>query len=341
MVIVLEQSITPDQAETLKKYLLERRIGARREKGKHYDVLVTADSDHAQVPRDIAGLPGVRRIVPMTESFLLASRDFRSANTVIEQDGFRVGDTPVVLFSGPCAVEDADQMETCAAAVKAAGGAVLRGGSFKPRTSPYAFQGLGEEGLRLHREAADRHGLLMMSEVLDREDLDLVAGYADILQVGSRNMQNFPLLKALGRQTKPVMLKRGLASTREEFLLAAEYILMGGNGRVILCERGIRSFDPSLRNNLDLASVCLLKEMTHLPVVVDPSHATGTRSLVLPMARAAAAVGADGIMVEVHPAPEKALSDGPQALRIEDLPVLARDLAAIAPLVGRTFGTAP
>lgn len=338
MVIVLEESITQDQSSALEAFLAEHHLGARRERGERYDVVVTTDNVEAGVPSGLADLPGVRTVVPITRSYLLASRDFRSGDTVVESGAVRVGTSRFVLFAGPCAVEDADQMEACAAAVKAAGGTVLRGGSFKPRTSPYSFQGLGEEGLRLHREAADRYGLLMMSEVLDREDLDLVAGYADILQVGSRNMQNFPLLKALGKQAKPIMLKRGLASTREEFLLAAEYILMGGNDQVVLCERGIRSFDPSLRNNLDLASVCLLKEMTHLPVVVDPSHATGTRSLVLPMARAAAAVGADGIMVEVHPAPERALSDGPQALHIEDLPVLARDLSAIAPLVGRIFG---
>jgi 3-deoxy-7-phosphoheptulonate synthase len=228
-------------------------------------------------------------------------------------------------------------MEACAAAVKAAGGRVLRGGSFKPRTSPYSFQGLGAEGLRVHRAAADRHGLIMMSEVLDREDLAQVAEITDILQVGSRNMQNFPLLRALGRQAKPVLLKRGLAATREEFLLAAEYILSGGNGDVILCERGIRSFDPSLRNSLDLASVVLLKEMTHLPVLVDPSHATGQHRLVLPMARAAAVCGADGLLLEVHPEPSRALSDGPQAILPRDLIRLSLDLAALLPVVGRSF----
>lgn len=273
----------------------------------------------------------------MTESYVLAAKEYRAPSPLPLGKGVEVGGERLLLAAGPCAVENREQMEACARAVKAAGGGVMRGGSFKPRTSPYTFQGLGEEGLKLHREVADRHGLLVMSEVLDRQDLPLVSEYADVLQVGSRNMQNFPLLKALGKVDKPVLLKRGLAATREELLLAAEYVLMGGNFRVILCERGVRGFDPALRNTLDLASVCLLKEMTHLPVLVDPSHATGERRFVLPLARAAVAAGADGLLVEVHPDPGKALSDGPQAILPEELIQLSREIRAIASVTGRQF----
>jgi 3-deoxy-7-phosphoheptulonate synthase len=299
-------------------------------------VVVTSNPEGV-TPEQTLGFAGVARAVPDGLGYLHASREIHPEGSLVTVKGVAVGGEAFLLAAGPCAVESESQMEACAVAVKAAGGRVLRGGSFKPRTSPYSFQGLGAEGLRIHRAAADRNGLIMMSEVLDREDLAQVAEITDILQVGSRNMQNFPLLRALGRQAKPVLLKRGLAATREEFLLAAEYILSGGNGQVILCERGIRSFDPSLRNSLDLASVVLLKEMTHLPVLVDPSHATGQHRLVLPMARAAAVCGADGLLLEVHPEPDRALSDGPQAILPEDLIRLSADLAALLPIVGRSF----
>lgn len=283
-------------------------------------------------------LPGVERVIPPGESFFLASRSFHPASTQFSLGPAAAGGKRFLLAAGPCAVESQEQMSICAQAAKAAGAAILRGGSFKPRTSPYSFQGLGAKGLEIHRSAADSHGLLMMSEVLDRQDLPVVSEIADILQVGSRNMQNFPLLKALGQQKKPVLLKRGLAATREEFLLAAEYILAEGNERVMLCERGVRSFDPALRHTLDLGSVVLLKEMTHLPVLVDPSHAAGRRELVLPMARAAAAAGADGLMVEIHPDPANALSDGPQALLPGELMTLRADLERILPVTGKSFG---
>lgn len=340
MVLVLRGDITGAQREAILAFLAARGASAVPVDGARPDALVLLPAPEGLSRDELRGLSGVEEILPMSESFLLASRSGREA-TVVAWRGVEVGAPALTLVAGPCAVEDADQMDACARAVKGAGGKILRGGSFKPRTSPYSFQGLGEEGLRLHREAADRHGLLVLSEVLDRADLPLVAERADLLQVGSRNMQNFPLLKALGKQEKPVVLKRGLSATREEFLLAAEYILSGGNGRVILCERGVRSFDPLLRNTLDLASVCLLKEMTHLPVVVDPSHATGRRSLVAPMARAAVAAGADGLMVEIHPDPGRALSDGPQTLPAADLLALAREVAAIAPVVGRSFEVPP
>jgi 3-deoxy-7-phosphoheptulonate synthase len=337
MILVLRRDITVEQREGIEAFLSARGALSTQAPGGEMEALALLAMPEGLLGSALLALPGVERLLPMSESFLLASRAAREGTTVVSWKGVEVGATALALMAGPCAVESAGQMDACAAAVRAAGGRILRGGSFKPRTSPYAFQGLGEEGLRLHREAADRHGLLVLSEVLDRADLPLVAERADLLQVGSRNMQNFPLLKVLGKQEKPVVLKRGLSATREEFLLAAEYVLQGGNGKVILCERGVRSFDPVLRNTLDLASVCLLKEMTHLPVIVDPSHATGRRTLVAPMARAAVAAGADGLLVEIHPDPGRALSDGPQALPASELRALAMEMAAIAPIVGRTF----
>jgi 3-deoxy-7-phosphoheptulonate synthase len=338
LILVLAPDITPSQREALDSFLAGRGATVRENRGGRGDLVVLTSNPGGVTAEEFQARSGVHKAVSAGQEFVHAAREFHPENTVIRVGGAEIGGKELLLAAGPCAVESEAQMEACARAVSAAGGRILRGGSFKPRTSPYSFQGLGAEGLRIHREVADRNGLLMMSEVLDREDLALVAGVADILQVGSRNMQNFPLLKALGRQSKPVLLKRGLASTREEFLLAAEYILSEGNGQVILCERGIRSFDPSLRNSLDLASVVLLKEMTHLPVLVDPSHATGRHRLVVPMARAAAVCGADGLLLEVHPEPAKALSDGPQAILPTDLLALSADLRVLAPVVGRTFG---
>ena len=337
MILVLRRDITVEQRSGIEAFLVSRGALSAPAPGGAKPALVLLAVPESLQDSELLALPGVERLLPMSESFLLASRFSREGATVVSWKGAEVGATALALMAGPCAVESPEQMDACARAVKCAGGKILRGGSFKPRTSPYSFQGLGEEGLRLHREVADRHGMLVLSEVLDRADLPMVAEHADLLQVGSRNMQNFPLLKALGKQENPVVLKRGLSATREEFLLAAEYVLQGGNGNVILCERGVRSFDPVLRNTLDLASVCLLKEMTHLPVIVDPSHATGRRSLVAPMARAAVAAGADGLLVEIHPDPSRALSDGPQALPASELQTLAREMAAIAPIVGRTF----
>jgi 3-deoxy-7-phosphoheptulonate synthase len=338
LIVVFDTAATSEDLVRARALLESSSVAFRTERAGGTEVWVVDGEAPREVRDALASLPGVRQAGPLREGYVLASRSEGRGSTTVQAGPARIGGRPLVLAAGPCAIEGPEQIEACAAAVKAAGGTLLRGGSFKPRTSPYAFQGLGEEGLRLHREACDRHGLAMVSEVLDREDLPRVAEFADMIQVGSRNMQNFPLLKALGRLKKSVLLKRGLAATREEFLLAAEYVLAGGNPDVVLCERGVRSFDPSLRNSLDLGSVVLLKEMTHLPVLVDPSHASGARRLVLPLARAAAVAGADGLLVEVHPDPHAALSDGPQALLPEELGDLARDLKALAPVVGRTFG---
>ncbi len=275
----------------------------------------------------VRDLPGVQEVIHVSKPYKLVSRDFHPRNTVVRAGGIEIGAgrRPVVM-AGPCAVESEEQILKAARAVKAAGAQMLRGGAFKPRTGPHTFQGLKEEGLKFLARASRETGLPFVTEVMSPDSVGLVADYADLLQVGARNMQNFDLLRELGRIRKPVLLKRGMSATIEEFLAAAEYILAEGNPGVILCERGIRTFEPATRNTLDLAVVPLIKELSHLPVVVDPSHATGRRSLVSPMAKAALTVGADGVMIEVHPDPEKALSDGPQSLTCQGFEKLMEEM---------------
>lgn len=276
---------------------------------------------------NIRELPGVQQTIPVSKPYKLVSRDFHPEDTVVDVAGVKIGNgcTPVVV-AGPCAVESEEQIMATAHFVKQAGADLLRGGAFKPRTGPHTFQGLREEGLKLLAKAREATGLPIVTEVMSPENVGLVADYADLLQVGARNMQNFDLLRELGKIRKPVLLKRGMSATIEEFLAAAEYILAEGNQQVILCERGIRTFETATRNTLDLAMVPLVKETTHLPVMVDPSHATGKRSLVIPMSKAALIAGAHGVLVEVHPQPEKALSDGPQSLTFEGFDTLMADL---------------
>ncbi len=260
--------------------------------------------------------------------FKLVSRHAQQQRSVVEVGGVNIGDGAFVVIAGPCSVESREQLISTARAVKAAGANLLRGGAYKPRTSPYDFQGLGLEALRLLREAKEQTGLPVVTEVLSTEDVELISEYADMLQVGARNMQNFALLKKLAVVDKPVLLKRGPSASITEWLLAAEYLLAGGNGRVVLCERGIKTFETETRNTLDLAALALARELSHLPVIADPSHGTGRRSLVAPMSRAAAAAGADGVMIEVHPCPERAMSDGPQSLPFGDFSELMRSLCA-------------
>jgi 3-deoxy-7-phosphoheptulonate synthase len=274
----------------------------------------------------IKSVDGVENAFPILQPFKLVSLEIKKQRSVIRIGDVAIGDGGFVVMAGPCSVESRDQLMTTAESVVKSGAQVLRGGAYKPRTSPYDFQGLAVEGLKLLAEARSRTGLKVITEVLDTEDVGIVEQYADILQVGARNMQNFALLKRLGEVAKPVMLKRGLSATIKEFLLSAEYIVTHGNPNVILCERGIRTFETATRNTLDLAAVPLLNELTHLPVIVDPSHGTGKRTLVRPLARAAVAVGADGLMAEVHPDPEKAWSDGPQSLRPEEFDLLMREI---------------
>jgi len=280
-------------------------------------------------------LPGVRDVIRVTAPYKLVSREYRELNTVLDINGVLIGGQDIVVMAGPCSVESREQLFTTADAVRAAGATVLRGGAFKPRTSPYSFQGMGEEGLQLLAEARERTGMPVITEVMDTETVDLVAEYADILQLGARNMQNYALLKKVGRSRRPVMLKRGLSSTVKDWLLSAEYIMAEGNPAVILCERGIRTFDNHSRFTFDLSAVPILRELTHLPIIVDPSHATGRWQSVLPMARAGIASGADGLMIEVHPNPAFAVSDGEQSLLPERFADLMAQIERVAAAVDR------
>jgi len=277
----------------------------------------------------------VERVVLVPHPFQLASRVFKPESTVVDVGGVLVGGNNVVMMAGPCAIESEQQLLAVATSVKEAGACILRGGAFKPRSSPYSFQGLGVDGLRILRRVGEKIGLPTVTEVMSPGDVGVVAEYADVLQIGARNMQNFSLLKEVGKLEKPVLLKRGMSATIEELLLSAEYILQGGNYRVILCERGIRTFERASRNTLDLTSIPVCKELSHLPIIVDPSHATGVRRLVPPLAKAAVAAGADGLIIETHTSPDKALCDGPQSITPESLSQLMRELRQIARAVGR------
>ncbi len=289
----------------------------------------------------LEGQPGVDRVMPILKPYKLASAQIRHGErTVIEIEGRKIGGEHFALIAGPCTVESREQLFETADVVKEAGVAMLRGGAYKPRTSPYAFQGLGQEGLRLLAEARERTGLPIVTELMDARDMEAVLEVADVIQVGARNMQNFPLLAEIGRSGCPVLLKRGLSATLDELLMAAEYVLKEGNRNVMLCERGIKTFENSYRTTLDLQAIPVLKELSHLPVVVDPSHAAGRRSLVAPMSLAAAAAGADGIIVEVHPNPDEALCDGPQALLADDFADYVAAVERVAALAGKAFSTA-
>jgi 3-deoxy-7-phosphoheptulonate synthase len=307
--VIRSEGLTPHESHGMERVVIGvvGNVGARKER----------------VMNRLQALPGVASVTPISRPFKLASREFHPEDTVVRVGDAVVGDGTLSVMAGPCSVESREQLLTTAEAVKAAGGTILRGGAFKPRTSPYSFQGLGEEGLLYLAEARERTGLPVITEVMESRDVDLVATHADILQIGARNMQNFSLLTTVGRSGKPVMLKRGLSATIEEWLMSAEYILSTGNPDVILCERGIRTFETATRNTFDLTAVPLLHHLTHLPVVADPSHATGKRWLVRPMALAAVATGADGIMVEIHPNPDEAWSDGEQSLTLEMFSALA------------------
>jgi 3-deoxy-7-phosphoheptulonate synthase len=288
-------------------------------------------------PRLIELMPGVHEVLRITEPYKLASRTFRPDDTVVSVGEVRIGGDEVIVIAGPCSAESESQVHAAAAAVKRAGAKILRGGAFKPRSSPYSFQGMGEEGLQLLRSAANAHDLKLVTEVMDANQIELIDRYTDMFQVGARNMQNFTLLRELGRTRRPILLKRGIAATVEEWLLSAEYVLSGGNTEVILCERGIRTFETSTRNTLDISAIPVVKKRSHLPIVVDPSHGTGRRDMVIPMARAAIAAGADGLLIEVHNDPDRALSDGAQSLYPEQFETLMGELRVIAPVLGRSL----
>jgi 3-deoxy-7-phosphoheptulonate synthase len=342
MMIVMSPQATPQQIDQVLARVKEAGFFAHRSDGKDHTVIGCVGHLNPDTidPREFELLEGVAQVVRISVPYKLSSRTFKREDTVIDAGGgVLIGGKEVVLMAGPCTIESKEQVDAIAPLVKKAGAQIMRGGAFKPRTSPYSFQGMGEEGLRYLHDAAHAHGLLVVSEVMDHTQIEMMVKYVDILQVGARNMQNFDLLKALGRVKKPVLLKRGLAATLEELLLAAEYILAGGNTQVILCERGIRTFERATRNTLDISAIPVLKTMSHLPVVVDPSHAIGIRDKVPPAARAAVAAGADGLLIEVHHQPERALCDGAQSLLPEQMGVLSHELRVIAEVIGRSFGS--
>ena len=337
MIIVMQQGATEPQIQGVIDRLVEMGFDVHRSTGVMHTVLGGVGGKEEVDLEIFQVMDGVKEAHRIVSPYKLASRSFRPAGTVVRVGDVDVGGKRVVVMAGPCSVESRDQIERSAEIVARAGAQMIRGGAFKPRSSPYAFQGLGEEGLRMLREAADRNGLLVVSEVMDLTQIPLVAQYADLLQVGTRNMQNFNLLRDLGKLRKPVLLKRGISATIEELLLSAEYILAGGNYDVILCERGIRTFETYTRNTMDISAIPVVKKLSHLPIVVDPSHGTGRRDIVPAMARAAVAAGADGLMIEVHPDPDRALSDGAQSLRPEQFEELMHQLHAVALAVGRTI----
>ena len=337
MIIVMQQGATERQIQGVSDRLVEMGFDVHRSTGVMHTVLGGVGGKEEVDLEIFEVMDGVKEAHRIVSPYKLASRSFRPGGTVVSVGDVDIGGQRVVVMAGPCSVESRDQIERSAEIVARAGARVIRGGAFKPRSSPYAFQGLGEEGLQMLREAADRHGLLVVSEVMDLTQIPLVAQYADILQVGTRNMQNFNLLRELGKQRKPVLLKRGISATIEELLLSAEYILAGGNYDVILCERGIRTFETYTRNTMDVSAIPVVKKLSHLPIIADPSHGTGRRDMVAPMGRAAVAAGADGLLVEVHPDPDHALSDGAQSLRFEQFDELMSQLRIIARAVNRTM----
>jgi 3-deoxy-7-phosphoheptulonate synthase len=337
MIIVLETGVADKQIEEIIRVLHDHGFDVHRSTGVQHTVLgaigVHPEFDHRQIEL----LDGVAEVVRVTEPFKLASRAFKREGSVFNIGGVKIGGPEVIVMAGPCAVETEEQIFKIAKSVKDSGAKILRGGAFKPRTSPYSFQGLGEDGLKMLRAAADVYQLKVITEVMDKSQIDLIEKYADILQVGARNMQNYMFLKDLGKASKPVMLKRGIAATIEEWLMSAEYILSGGNEQVILCERGIRTFETATRNTMDISAIPVVKKKSHLPIIADPSHGVGIRDKVIPMARASVAAGADGIMVEVHHDPDHALSDGAQSLYPDQFSQMMKEIRIIAQAISRTI----
>ena len=338
MLVVMSHDATEEDIQRVVRIIEEMGYQARPIPGRQRTAIGLIGNDGRVDSARLEGLPGVIQVIHVSQPYKQVSREWRPEPTVVElPNGTRIGGREIVLMAGPCAVESEEQILTVAHRLRAAGVTVLRGGAFKPRTSPYAFQGLGRAGLELLARAREETGLAIVTEALEPDMVDLVAEYADIIQIGARNMQNYPLLRRAGRTGKPVLLKRGLAATIKELLLSAEYILAEGNGQVILCERGVRGFDEHTRNLLDLTAIPVVHALSHLPIIADPSHGTGVRSKVTPMARAAVAAGADGIMVEVHPQPERALSDGAQSLDPAEFDELVAQVRLIAHAIGRTL----
>ena len=340
MVVVMEERATEAQIQTVIAQLVEMGFDVHRSTGVNRTV-IGAVGDGTGDPQLLEVQEGVHEVLRISEPYKLASRTFKSENTVVVVGDVRIGGDEVIVMAGPCSAESEEQVEATASAVKRAGAKILRGGAFKPRSSPYSFQGLGESGLRMLRAAADRHDLKLVTEVMEIAQIEMVESYADILQVGARNMQNYSLLRELGKSRKPVLLKRGISATIEEWLLSAEYVLAGGNTGVILCERGIRTFESYTRNTLDISAIPVVQKLSHLPVIADPSHGTGRRDKVAAMARAAVAAGADGLIIEVHCDPDHARSDGAQSMFPQQFERLMAELRIIAPAIGRSICVEP
>ena len=318
MIILMKRNATQEQIDQVTEWITSVGYHPHLSQGVERTLIGAIGDDRGKIQlKSAVFLPGVEQIVPILKPYKLASREFQETDTIVRVGEVRIGGPEFTVIAGPCSIESEEQMMESGYAAKKAGAKILRGGAFKPRTSPYSFQGMEEEGLKLLRKVGDKTGMPVVTEVMNTMDVDLVEQYSDILQIGARNVQNFALLKAVGHCRKPVLLKRGMMTTIEELLMSAEYILSEGNGQIILCERGIRTFETATRNTLDISAVPVLKELTHLPVIIDPSHAAGHAKYVLPLSRAAVAVGAHGIIVEIHPEPEKAFSDGAQSLRPE------------------------
>jgi len=337
MIVVMSRNATKEEINNVEKKLSELGFSTHPIYGEVKTVIGAIGDKRYLNTHEITSMPGVECLVPIMKPYKLASRELQQNNTIIDVGGVKIGGSNIVVMAGPCAIESADTFLETAVKVKEAGARILRGGAFKPRTSPYSFQGLEEDGLKILAEAREVTGLKIVTEVVDTRDVELVNSYADILQIGARNMQNFRLLREAGMTTKPVLLKRGLSATIEEWLMAAEYILAAGNPNVILCERGIRTYETATRNTIDMSAIPVIKELSHLPIVVDPSHATGMWKYVGALAKGAVATGADGLIIEVHSNPASALSDGPQSLRPEKFAQLMKELQAVAAAVGRNI----
>ena len=336
MVVVMQEGATDSQVEQVVKRLVEMGMDVHKSTGVSRTVLGAVGQGRPEAAL-IEIMDGVHEVVRISSPYKLASRTFKSEPTVVKIGDVRIGGDEVIVMAGPCSAESEQQVQSAATAVRRAGAKIFRGGAFKPRSSPYSFQGLGEEGLRLLRDASNAESMALVSEVMDVSQIDVIERYCDIFQVGARNMQNFTLLRELGHRRKPVLLKRGISATIEEWLLSAEYILSGGNTDVILCERGIRTFETATRNTFDVSAIAMVKKLSHLPVVADPSHGAGRRDMVAPLARAAVAAGADGLIVEVHCDPDHALSDGAQSMFPAQFDRLMAELRIIAPAIGRSI----
>jgi 3-deoxy-7-phosphoheptulonate synthase len=336
MIILIDRKAKQEEISGLQKRLDWMGIKANLvEREGRLCLALVAGVDKSVDIQQFKTLPLIEEILPLSAPYKLAALQVKNARTIITCKGRTIGGEQLAIMAGPCSIESEEQIMACAKSVKENGGNILRGGAFKPRTSPYAFQGLGEVGLQYLQKAGEAYGLLTVSEVMDTDQIELVAAYSDILQIGARNMQNFSLLKKLGAVKNPILLKRGLSATYQDLLMSAEYILSAGNPNVILCERGIRTYETYSRNTLDLAAVPILQELSHLPIIVDPSHGTGIRKMVPPMAKAAVAAGADGLMIEIHPVPDKAFSDADQTLNFEQFSEMMQALKQLAPIVGR------